>query len=121
MSTLSRNMLTECRLIACLVPRPHYSARPMRFGSRGPRGAQITPLALIQFLHASSCAYLREAFIWKSEATKNCINISISTLRIKLKELTSFDFDYTRAAALIRWRRLIGAALIRVKEFGFVN
>ena len=22
---------------ACLVPRPHYYARPMRFGSRGPR------------------------------------------------------------------------------------
>ena len=21
----------------CLVPRPHYYARPMRFGSRGPR------------------------------------------------------------------------------------
>ena len=121
-------MLTECRLIACLVPRPHYSARPMRFGSRGPRGAQITPLALIQFFHASSSvrlfeggAYLREAFIWKSEATKNCINISIFTLRIKLTELTSFDFDYTRAASIIRWRRLIGAALIRVKESGFVN
>ena len=24
--------------LSCLVPRPHYSAQPMRFGSRGPRG-----------------------------------------------------------------------------------
>ena len=32
---LSRN---SCILvITCLVPRPHYYARPMRFGSRGPR------------------------------------------------------------------------------------
>ena len=23
--------------LSCLVPRPHYYARPMRFGSRGPR------------------------------------------------------------------------------------
>ena len=24
------------RVLSCLVPRPHYSARPKRFGSRGP-------------------------------------------------------------------------------------
>ena len=28
--------LLEKRHYCCLVPRPHYSARPTRFGSRGP-------------------------------------------------------------------------------------
>ena len=27
----------------CLVPRPHYYARPMRFGSRGPREFSSLP------------------------------------------------------------------------------
>ena len=28
---------TQLKNNTCLVPRPHYYARPMRFGSRGPR------------------------------------------------------------------------------------
>ena len=32
LGTMSYQMLIG----ACLVPRPHYSARPKRFGSRGP-------------------------------------------------------------------------------------
>ena len=30
------NDYIPCLDALCLVPRPHYSARPMRFGSRGP-------------------------------------------------------------------------------------
>ena len=33
-------VVAVCR---CLVPRPHYSARPMRFGSRGPGASWDTP------------------------------------------------------------------------------
>ena len=30
---------------SCLVPRPHYSARPKRFGSRGPIETVSRPFA----------------------------------------------------------------------------
>ena len=30
-------LILKVRVFGCLVPRPHYYARPMRFGSRGPR------------------------------------------------------------------------------------
>ena len=32
------------RVLICLVPRPHYSARPIRFGSRGP--CEVPPIRL---------------------------------------------------------------------------
>ena len=31
----------QLRYETCLVPRPHYSARPKRFGSRGPNEASM--------------------------------------------------------------------------------
>ena len=31
-----RTCSVAVRVVPCLVPRPHYSARPKRFGSRGP-------------------------------------------------------------------------------------
>ena len=39
---VSRTWITNGKMVLrllwpCLVPRPHYYARPMRFGSRGPR------------------------------------------------------------------------------------
>ena len=62
----------------------------MRFGSRSPRGGQITPIfSRLELRLFEGAAYLKEAFIWKSEGTKNCIDISIFTFRIKLTELTS--------------------------------
>ena len=37
----------EKRHYCCLVPRPHYSARPIRFGSRGPREGPLHGLLVI--------------------------------------------------------------------------
>ena len=38
-SSLTFTHIQQCntKVSICLVPRPHYSARPMRFGSCGPR------------------------------------------------------------------------------------
>ena len=36
-STVSQLKWGTTTVLPCLVPRPHYYARPMRFGSRGPR------------------------------------------------------------------------------------
>ena len=46
--------------------------------------------ALIKFFTPQCGAYLRAAFIWKLDATKNCINYGDITFRIKRTELTSF-------------------------------
>lgn len=52
-------------------------------------------------------AYLRAAFNWKLDATKNCISYGIIIFR-------SFDFDDIRAAALLGAFFLPNAGLIRV-------
>ena len=36
-TTITMMMMMMTTTTTCLVPRPHYSARPKRFGSRGPR------------------------------------------------------------------------------------
>ena len=51
-------------------------------------------------------AYLRAACTERLDATQNCFNYGIIIFRIKITELTSFDFDYIRAAALIRVNRI---------------
>lgn len=57
-------------------------------------------------IYSKKCcsAYLKAAFtsIWKLHMIKNFIDYGIIIFCIKQKELTSFDFDYTRAVALIR-------------------
>ena len=50
-------------------------------------------------------AYLRAALIWRLDAAKNCINFGSIIFRIKVTELTSFDFVHIRATVLIRRRR----------------
>ena len=50
-------------------------------------------------------AYLRAALIWRLDAGKNCINHGSIIFRIKVTELTSFNFDHIRAAVLNRRRR----------------
>ena len=34
--SMMESMLLKILVSSCLVPRPHYSARPKRFGSHGP-------------------------------------------------------------------------------------
>ena len=56
-------------------------------------------------IYSKKChgAYLKAAFtsIWKLHTIKNFINYGIIIFCIKLTELMSYDFDYTRAVALI--------------------
>ena len=64
-------------------------------------------------------AYLRAALIWRLDAAKNCRKNGIVIFRIKVTELTSFDFDHIRAAVLIRRRRFFfpNAALYRRRRY----
>ena len=48
-------------------------------------------------------------------ATENCFNLGITIFRIKLTELTSFDYDYIGAMALVKANDP-NAALIRVNR-----
>ena len=56
-------------------------------------------------IYSKKCcsAYLKAAFTsnWKLHTIKNFIDYGIIIFSIKQKELTSFDFDYTRAMTSI--------------------
>ena len=54
-----------------------------------------------KFSHFKCGAYSMAVFIWKLESTKHYFNYGIIIFRQYVTELTSFDFDCIKAAAVI--------------------
>lgn len=85
-----------------IVQLERLSALALYFLLSLPYFTWINTVALLNFWCFKCSTYLRLALIWKFGHDKNCINHSIIIFLIKLAELTSFDFDYIRATALIQ-------------------
>ena len=55
-------------------------------------------------------------FLWKLDATKNCLNYGIAIWCIKVTELRSFDFHYSRAMVLNSYNNCFNTRLKTFKD-----